>query len=365
MKNRDRQFMQRCLDLARRGLGYVNPNPMVGCVIVKSGKIIAEGYHERFGGPHAEVNALKKLGRGAKGATLYVNLEPCSHFGKTPPCVDAIIAAGIKRVVAASQDPNPLVGGKGFAKLRAARVRTRVGVLRREAELLNEKFYTFMRIGLPFVAVKIAQTLDGRIADVHGSSKWITSESTRKEAHRLRAEYDAVLVGATTVRRDNPELTVRTVKGRNPVRIVIDGQLRLKPNFRVFNTRQAKTILVTSLQAANSKNSLVTKLSKQGVQVITAGRTPKLDPLRVLRALAGLGISSVLIEGGSNTIGTFLQKRRVHAVCCFIAPKFLGGGLASISFQSPLRLSRTIRLRHIQVNRFDNDILIQGSVVYP
>ena len=210
----ERVLMQRCLEIARNGAGKVSPNPMVGCVIFRHGKIVGEGFHQQFGGPHAEIIALLHAGKNARGATLFVNLEPCAHFGKTPPCADAIVQSGISKVVIASKDPNPLVSGKGIRRLREVGIRVELGILRKEAELLNEKFFKCMTTGLPFVGIKLAQTLDGRIADAAGKSKWLTSEVTRKEVHRLRSEYDAVMVGASTVLKDDPELTVPTCEGK-------------------------------------------------------------------------------------------------------------------------------------------------------
>lgn len=360
---KDKQFMERCLVLAGQGRGQVSPNPMVGCVIVKNGRIVGEGYHKAFGGPHAEIYALKKAGDNTKNATLYVNLEPCSHFGKTPPCAGAIIKAGIKKVIVASQDPNPLVAGKGLQKLRKASIDVQVGLFRDEAERLNEKFYTFMKTRFPFVGIKIAQTLDGRIADSFGRSKWITSEEARKEAHRIRSEYDAILVGANTVLNDNPELTVRTVPGRNPVRIVLDGRMRIHPKSKIFNTRNAKTILLTSTQALQKKKRVAALVAKKGVQIVAVGRTAEINPNTVLLILGSFGISSLLIEGGSATISGFLKHKSVNHIHCFVAPKILGDGLSSISLGVSV-VTKSIQIMKPSVKVVGSDFLLEGSIKF-
>ncbi len=359
----DRKHIERCLQLARKGQRRVSPNPMVGCVIVRNGNVVAEGYHQKFGGSHAEASALKRAGSKARGATLYVNLEPCSHHGKTPPCVDAIVAAGVKRVVASSKDPNPVVSGSGFRELKRAGVHVRVGELQREAEELNEKFFTFMKTGLPFVGVKVAQTLDGRIADAWGASKWITGEKARKHSHKLRTEYDAVLVGARTVLRDDPRLTVRWVKGRNPVRIVVDGKLSVRPSARVFRTNEARTLLLTSTQAMRKQPVKVQRLSRRGVEIIPVQNTFRLRPKEILTTLARLNISSVLMEGGSRTIAPFVEAALVQKIHCFVAPKVLGAGLNSLALNRPVSLSKSVRVTDLVVARVGIDLLIEGRIL--
>ena len=331
----DVRMMQRCLALAKRGAGQVSPNPLVGCVIVRNGRIVGEGWHRRFGGPHAEIFALLRAGPSAKGAVAYVNLEPCAHFGKTPPCVDALIRAGIAKAVIAAADPNPLVHGRGIRRLRNAGIRVDVGCLKTEAESLNEKFFRFMISGLPFVGVKFAQTLDGYIADRNGRSKWISSEQSRASVHRLRTEYDAVLVGAKTVLHDDPRLTVRHVPGRNPVRVVIDGRLSSGDSKRIFRTADAPTWLLTSARAIAAKQSLVQSLVSRGVRVLPAAQNSDLTGRAILRTLAAEGISSVLIEGGSKTAAVFFQESLVDVLYLFTAPMTLGGGTRAIAFHPP------------------------------
>lgn len=357
----ENMIMERCFMLARMGAGNVSPNPMVGCVIVRNGKIVGEGFHEEFGGPHAEIIALKRAGNKTKGAVLYVSLEPCVHFGKTPPCTDTIIRSGISQVVIASKDPNPLVSGKGIRRLRGAGIQVKVGLLQKEAELLNVKFFKFINTGLPYVGIKLAQTLDGKIADVAGKSKWITSEAARKEAHRLRNEYDAVLVGANTVLRDNPELTVRLVKGRHPVRIVVDGRLSLPASRAIFNTSASPTWLLTSMKAINLNPPKVKKLVSKGVRVLSVAAGYRLNEESILRTLAAEGVSSVLIEGGADTVDGFVNRFLADKLYVFIAPNILGDGLSGFCFKNPRILSKPIKLIMIKVSLVGEDILVEAT----
>ena len=357
-------MMQRCLDLARKGAGKVNSNPMVGCVIVRNGRIVGEGYHKEYGGPHAEIFALKHAGKKAKDAALYVSLEPCVHFGKTPPCADAIIQAGISQVVIASKDPNPLVNGKGIRRLRGAGIQVKVGLLQEEAERLNEKFFKFMKTGLPFVGIKLAQTLDGRIADVEGKSKWITSQTARKEVHRLRNEYDAVLIGANTVLHDNPELTVRLVKGRNPVRVVVDGRLSLPISCKIFNTSVAPTWLLTSVKAVKANIQKVQKLVSQGVRVLPVSSAYSINAKSILYTFASEGVSSVLVEGGACTVDKFVNRSLADKLYLFTAPKILGGGLNGFYFKTPNILYKPINLMLTKATSFGEDLLVEAKFIH-
>lgn len=363
MKTREVDYMVRCLELARRGARWVTPNPMVGCLIVKDGRIVGEGYHAAFGGPHAEAVALRQAGKNANGATLYVNLEPCVHSGKTPPCTNAIIAAGIRKVVAAIEDPNPLVAGRGFRTLRTSGITVTTGVLRTEARLLNEQFLWFMERGRPFVGVKLAQTLDGRIADGSGRSRWISSMPARVYAHDLRARYHAVLVGAETVRQDNPDLTVRHVRGRQPVRIVLDGSFTVPVHRDIFGTSRAQTIVLTSLNRMRSRRKKVVMLERRGVQVLGIEGPPRLKANVILKVLKGLGIISVLIEGGSATVGGFLQEGLVDRFHGIIAPLALGSGKTGLELNG--RTLRTpIRLVEKTVSRIGDDVVIEGRLEF-
>jgi diaminohydroxyphosphoribosylaminopyrimidine deaminase/5-amino-6-(5-phosphoribosylamino)uracil reductase len=359
----EQAFMQRCIDIARNGLGKVSPNPMVGCVIVRNGKIVGEGFHRQFGGPHAEIFALLHAGKKAHGATLFVNLEPCAHFGKTPPCADAIIQSGVSTVVIASKDPNPLVGGKGIKRLHEAGITVKVGVLRKEAEFLNEKFFKFMNTGLPFVGIKIAQTLDGRIADIAGTSKWITSEQARKETHRIRSEYDAVMIGANTVLKDDPELTVRFIKRKSPIRVVVDGQLSLPTSRKIFNTNRTPTWVLTSTAAVKRNDRKVQKLVTQGVRILAVSVSRVLSAECILKILAAEGISSVLLEGGASLIAPFVKHSFADSLHLFVAPKIIGGGLDGIRFDKPLFLRQHVKLKMTNAMDIGNDVLLEARFI--
>lgn len=359
MSSKELKYMQRCLDLAEQGRPWVSPNPMVGSVIVKNGRIVGEGYHRRYGDSHAEFNAIGQAGKQARGATLFVNLEPCVHHGKTPPCTRAIIGSGIRRVVVSTKDPNPLVGGRGFRELRRAGIKVTLGVMRKESRQLNDKFFTAMETRLPFVGVKLAQTLDGRIADSKGRSKWISSREARKYAHAVRTEYAAIMVGAGTVSSDDPELTVRFAKGRCPIRIVIDGRLTIPPARKIFNIAKAQTIVLTSSATLRKKYNKAVVLARRGVQVIGIDSPLPLGPTVILKALLGLGITSVLIEGGSRTIEPFMEQRLVHRIHCFIAPAILGSGTTGFSFGA-LTLGRMTRLEDRVVRQLSGTIVVEG-----
>lgn len=334
----DERYMRRCLDLARKGAGRVSPNPMVGCVIVHDGSVIGEGFHERYGGPHAEVHAISSVRDESllPSSTLYVNLEPCSHYGKTPPCSDLIVKKGIGRVVIGCIDPHEKVAGKGVEKLLRAGIEVRTGVLEQEALQLNAAFVKSHTCGMPLVVQKIAQTVDGRVALENGASRWITGDESRREVHRLRSVYDAVLTTSATVLADDPQLTVRSVEGRNPVRVVLDRSLRLPQQSRVFDT-QAPTIVYTSSELSSSPTA--DRLRDQGVAVhgVTAGERG-LDLKEVFGHLHDHErIQSVMVESGGVLASSLLACRLADRVIWFIAPKIFGDD-ARGSF-GPLRLS--------------------------
>lgn len=355
----DEKLMLRCIELAKRGLGKVSPNPMVGCVIVRNGKIIAEGYHKQYGGPHAEIYALLNAGKKAKGATLYVNLEPCVHFGKTPPCVDAIIKAGISKVVIGTNDPNPLVNGSGEKILRANGIDVKSGVLESEAKKINDKFLKFMKTNLPFVSIKLAQTIDGRIADIDCRSKWITSKLSRKYVHKLRSQYDSIMIGANTVKSDNPTLTVRLIKGRNPLRIVVDGSLSLKSSYKIFDTTVAPTWLLTSSKVMKLRSSTVNKFTSQGVRVIGINGPTQLEPSSILKKLGEEGITSVFIEGGASLVSNFMGRELFDRLYIIVSPKIFGGGLSSFILRKPKLLDNAIKLSIERVFQIDKDLYIE------
>jgi diaminohydroxyphosphoribosylaminopyrimidine deaminase / 5-amino-6-(5-phosphoribosylamino)uracil reductase len=360
MKNSDEFWMARCIELAKRGAGYVSPNPLVGAVFVKDGKKISEGYHRLFGGHHAEINAINKAlkrKRNLAGATLYVNLEPCFHIGKTPPCVDAVIQYGISRVVIATKDPNPLVAGRSIKKLEKNGIKCLVGILEHEAKQMNEKFFKFIKTENPFVALKAAQTSDGFIAQADSSSRWITNSLSREYVHHLRSEYDAVIVGANTVTTDDPELTVRNVKGRNPVRVIIDGRLSVDLSNRIFNNK-APSILYTAKSNSKKIQNKILELDKKGVVVVQLKENDgTLNIKDILRDLGKHQISSVLVEGGSKIYSEFLNSELVDKVYLFTAKKKYGYGLKTFKDNS-----KTILLKKIKEQYFGTDLLEEFSV---
>ncbi len=358
-------YMELCLAIARRGLGWVHPNPCVGAVIVKNGKIIGQGSHEYFGGPHAEVNAVRNAVEDVRGADLYVNLEPCNIYGKTPPCTDLIIASGIRRVHVGTRDPNPQVSGGGIRQLKKAGIGVTTGILQEECRRLNAPFFKFMSTGLPYVAVKFAQTLDGKIADVHGTSRWISNNESRRFTHALRSRYDAILVGAGTVRTDNPRLTVRSAPGRNPVRVIIDGKFSSPQSASVFTRqKQAKTVILCDQRFLSNYPSKKRYLENQGVIVRGIGtRQPgRISPEKILDELASIGMTSVLVEGGAELISLFLSAKSADKIHCFISPRIIGRGLTATEHLPALRLEKAIPLVHTTVVRIHNDLLLEGEI---
>lgn len=361
-EEQDRAFMRLALKLAEGGVGRTSPNPAVGAVIVKAGKVIGRGFHRRAGAPHAEVEALRAAGRAARGATLYVNLEPCSHYGRTPPCAEAVIAAKLKRVVVGMADPNPLVQGRGIERLRQAGVEVTVGVLKEACEQLNEDFCTFIIKGRPFVILKLAASLDGKIATAGGDARWISGEASRRFVHRLRDQVDAVLVGAETVRKDNPRLTCRVRGGRDPLRVILDGRLRITPQAQVITQPSgARTLVVTAVKKPNRKVHL---LERYGAEVLSLpGPGGKVAFSRLLRELGKRGIKSVMVEGGAEVAAAALQAGVVDKVFFFYAPKLLGGdGKGMIGSLGITRVARAIKVHKIEVKRLGEDVVIGGYI---
>lgn len=349
-------LMQRCLELAVKGAGYVSPNPMVGCVIVKNGKVIAEGYHKQFGSSHAEVNAVNSAkGINLKGSTLYVNLEPCSHYGKTPPCTDEIIKNKISEVVIGTKDPNRLVAGKGIKKLKKHGIEVTVGVLEDECRKTNKFYFKYINTGLPYITLKAAQTLDGKIADLNGKSKWISSIESRKLVHELRSTYDAVLVGKNTVEHDNPELTVRHIKGRNPYRIVIDKALALNLNNKLFSDKFTdKTIIIASKEPDEFLSRI---LEQRNIKVIKAKtKNGLIDIKDAMKKIGRLNISSILIEGGAFTFSEFIRQKSADEILLFTSPKLMGKGIST--FKSDLKFDFT-KAKSISAGTLGKDFLLK------
>lgn len=328
----DERFMRMALKEAAKGAGAVSPNPLVGAVAVKDGKVLAKAHHRKFGDLHAETALLKKLKPSqAQGATIYVNLEPCCHVGKTAPCTSALIEAGVSRVVIAVQDPNPLVNGQGMMLLSEAGIEVKHGVCDVEARRLNAPFITYMEKGRPWLLLKVAQSLDGRIALSNGSSRWITGESSRTEVHRLRTTLDAVLIGVLTVIDDDPELTVRHVKGRDPIRIIADSKLRIPETARILKQKnQKKTWILTTDEADPEK---MKRLVKLGVQIISCRQSTdgKVDMKYAMRELARREISSILVEGGGTVHAALLAEGLCDEMIVAVAPLLIGSeGRASV-----------------------------------
>lgn len=357
------KYMEKALELAAKGLGRTSPNPAVGAVVVKEGRIIGEGYHKKAGTAHAEVVALQQAGSAAEGADLYVTLEPCNHYGKTPPCTEAIINAGIKRVFAAVLDPNPLVAGKGINRLREAGVEVFTGIMEEKASALNEFFFKFITRGLPFVALKIAMTLDGKIAAETSDSRWITGEDARTYVHELRNIYDAVLTGSGTVIKDDPMLNTRLERDdiRDPVRLIVDSRLRIPLSAKVFKTAsRQKTIVYTTAQGSRARAE---ELRAAGVEVVVTGeKAGHVDIVEMLRDAAERGITSVMVEAGSGLNGCLLENKLVDKVYWFIAPKIIGGKTAPgpAEMAGRERMADALMLSRIKVEQFGNDVLITG-----
>ena len=352
-------MMKRALNLARRGIGKTAPNPAVGCVIVKDGVVVGKGWHKKAGTPHAEVHALNEAGSNAVGADVYVTLEPCAHHGKTPPCAEALVAAGVARVYVGSIDPNPLVGGKGMEILQAAGIAVEVGILEDECRRLNEPFIKYMKTGRPFVFLKSAMTLDGKTATASGDSKWITNDKSRQYAHKLRAMVDAVMVGVGTVVADDPQLTCRTCRGKNPIRIVVDSNLRTPLNAQVLaHPLVARTIVATTV----SDGVKTAALLASGAEVLhCAEKSGTVDLSDMFAQLGKLGIQSILLEGGATLAGEVVRGGFADKFLFFYAPKLVGGtGAGAFAGSGVDRIADAIRLENITTRRFGGDILVEG-----
>ncbi len=321
------QYMRECFAEAERGHGRVSPNPLVGAVLVRGGRIVARGWHRRFGAPHAEIDLLNKVRGDLKNATLYLNLEPCSHYGKTPPCVDRLISSGIRSVVVAMVDPNPLVSGRGIRKLREAGVRVTTGVLQREAKQLNKFFLKHITGGFPYVHLKIAQTIDGYIGGP-GAPRWLTSVPAQRLVHRWRSQYDAVCIGAGTVTADDPNITVRHVRGRHPHVIVLDGRVSLKDSATLLRIMHDRYVfLCVDERYARRQRTKILRLEDRGVIILRfKGRKGVIGLRDVLHEAYKYGIGSVLVEGGSQVFTAFRDQNLADEISVFVAPFMLGGG---------------------------------------
>lgn len=359
----DQDYMKIALELAKKGCGFVNPNPMVGAVIVKDNKIIGKGYHEKYGGLHAERNAIANCKQPPKGGTIYVNLEPCCHYGKTPPCTEAIIKSGIKRVVIGTLDPNPLVAGKGSEILKNNGIEVIDGILSDECKILNEVFFHFIKTRTPYVVMKYAMTIDGKIATVSGKSKWITGEMSRENVHNDRNKYSAIMVGVGTVLADNPLLTCRIKDGRNPIRIICDTNLKTPLNSQIVSTANYIPTIISTCNLDKEEQDLY---RFKGCEVIVVSKKDGHVNLNELMVCLGkMNIDSILLEGGASLNWSALESKIVNKVKTYIAPKIFGG----ISAKSPIGgcgidlPDNGIKLTTPKITLLGEDVLLESEVI--
>lgn len=359
----DEKYMRLAMQLAGNAIGRTSPNPLVGAVIVKDNRVVGCGWHRKAGTPHAEVHALNQAGELAQGADVYVTLEPCAHYGKTPPCAKALVEAKVKNVYGGLLDVNPKVAGKGFKILEDAGIHVEYGFLQDELRKQNEVFFKWIEHKKPFIVLKAAMTLDGKIATATGQSKWITNETSRAYGYKLRDIYDGIMVGINTVIEDNPMLTARVDGGKNPIRIVVDSSLKIDINANVVQDKSAKTIIATTDKANKDK---ILKLQAQDVDVIVVDKdeNDKVDIEKLLDILGQQNICSILVEGGATLNGSFVSKKLVDKVYFFIAPKIIGGKEAKtpVAGTGILNLQEALTLKDIQFEKLEEDILIIGRV---
>jgi diaminohydroxyphosphoribosylaminopyrimidine deaminase/5-amino-6-(5-phosphoribosylamino)uracil reductase len=362
MKKDHTYYMNLAMRLALKARGQTSPNPLVGALVVKNSRIIGRGFHQRAGLAHAEIIALDEAGQKARGATMYVTLEPCTHYGRTPPCVDTIIQRGIKEVIVGMIDPNPLVNGKGIKILKNHGIKVKVGVLEDKLRKLNEVFIKYITKRLPFVTVKVAQSLDGRIATRTGDSKWITSDKSRSYSHRIRQYYDAIMVGVNTVLRDNPRLKPWFVK-KQPVRIVVDSKLSTPQNANIFSPA-GKVIIVTLPVSPGQETENRKMLGEKAKVLEVKEKEGQVNLKDMMKRLARLEITNILVEGGGILIGSLFDEGLVDKIMFFISPKIIGGkeALGSVMGRGIGRMEAAIRLKEVKLIRFREDILVEAYV---
>jgi diaminohydroxyphosphoribosylaminopyrimidine deaminase / 5-amino-6-(5-phosphoribosylamino)uracil reductase len=344
--NIDEKYMKMAIALAKKAEGFTSPNPMVGAVIVKKGRVIGKGYHRMCGLPHAEVNALADAGSMAAGATMYVNLEPCDHFGRTSPCTEAVIKGGIRKVVIAMKDPNPINNGRGIKKLNQNGIKTIIGVLEDDAACLNRAYVKFITKRMPYVTVKIAESIDGKIATRTGESKWITSEDARQYVHELRSRNDAVMVGVNTVIRDDPLLLSRMPGAKQPVRVIVDSRFRTPKNAKLFSSAARSPVIIATVNKGKRPDA-----------------SARVNLRALLKELAGMGIASVLVEGGGEVVASLVEDRLADRFLFFISPRIIGGrdAVTSVEGRGIARLKEAMELKDVRIRRFSRDILVEAE----
>jgi len=357
------KWMRRALELAGKARGRTSPNPMVGAVIVKNGRVIAEGYHKKAGRPHGEIEALRKAGKRARGAQLFINLEPCCHHGRTPPCTDAIIESGLREVYVGMRDPNPQVAGKGIRQLKRAGITVHTGLLKKECQRLNEVFVKYIETGKPFVVLKSALSLDGKIATSIGESQWITGPEARERVHQMRDQVDAILVGAGTVLKDNPRLTTRLKKGKghNPARVILDAKAEIPLKARVFHhANRDRVVYFTTNKASASR---VNRLTDRGIRIqVISNKNNRIQLKNLIKMLGQMEISSVLLEGGSGINASALKEGVVDKVALFLAPLIIGGESAPGVVGGPgiKSLRQALKIKNLTMTPVGTDWMVEG-----
>lgn len=362
MRKNHEYYMRRAMELALKAKGKTSPNPMVGAIVVKNAKIIGEGFHQQAGLAHAEIVALYEACKKAKGATLYVTLEPCAHFGRTPPCVDRIIKSGIKEVIVGMVDPNPINNGKGINVLRQNRIKVETGFLAEELRKINESFIKYISKRMPFVTVKVAQSLDGKIATRTGDSKWITSDKSRAYAHKIRTQFDAVMVGVNTVLKDNPRLDAWFSR-RHPVKIIVDSQLSIPKNANLFSGKSQ--VIIVTLPVRPGQETENRKLLAAKAKILEVReKDGQINLKDMMKKLAQLEITNILVEGGGMLIGSLFDDGLVDKILFFISPKIIGGkeSTSSVMGKGVERVEKALRLKETKLRRFGEDVLVEAYV---
>jgi len=362
VKRSHEYFMKLALKLAVKAKGKTSPNPLVGAIVVKNGLIIGRGFHKKAGLAHAEIVALDMAGKNASGGILYITLEPCAHFGRTPPCVDRIVSSGIKEVIIGMVDPNPKNNGKGIQILKQNKIKVSVGFLEEELRKINESFIKFITRRMPFVTVKVAQSLDGKIATKNGDSKWITSDISRGFAHRMRGDLDAIMVGVNTVLRDNPRLD-SWFSDRHPVKIIVDSQLSTPQDAAIFSSKSQ--VIIVTLPISPGQETENRKVLAQKAKIIEVKeKSGQINLKDMMRKLAQLEISNIIVEGGGTLIGSLFDDNLIDKFLFFISPKIIGGkdAVSSVMGKGVSRIDRAVKLKDIKIRRFGEDLMVEGYV---